>query len=91
MWERRLDRASLTYAGSWSRRTCRRYARRGWCRGGVRCPASRSRSDAVSRVVAGLVDHSRRRQASPIMQDRFSSATKDGRSGVGVIDNESKE
>jgi len=37
---------------------------------------TRSRSDVVSRSVAGLVDSSRRRQALSIMQDRFSSATR---------------
>ena len=37
---------------------------------------TRSRSDVVPRAVAGLVDSSRRRQALPIMQDRFSSATR---------------
>ncbi len=44
-----------------------------------------------ARAVAGLVDSSRRRWALPIIQDRSSSATKDGRSRGGVINNESKE
>jgi hypothetical protein len=65
----------------------------GRLRDDARRPASRSRSDAVSvsRAVAGLVDSSRRRWASPVLQDRLSSAKKDGRSVSKIINDESKE